>query len=190
MPWAVAGAVAGAATSSILGGSSSQQTSQAAGAADPFAQQRPQYMQQLQDMMNPNLGFTPQDPSYAFRFNQGMQAVNAGQAGSGMLNSGHRLMALEDYGQGTASTEYANQFSRLSQLSGANIGSPAAAGQITANGNAQQQGAASTLGNAVSTAVKGWGTSDSGGGGGSSWGNWNAPSYSSDMSGGGSDVMV
>lgn len=86
-------------------------------------------------------GFTPQDPSYQWRMSQGMETVNRGAAASGMLQSGNRLAALNDYGQNQASTEYANQFARLSQLAGANIGSPAAAGQIQ-----QQQNAAASAG--------------------------------------------
>lgn len=102
-------------------------------------------------------GFTPQDPSYQFRYQQGLDAANAGSAASGMLNSGNRLLALQSYGQGQASTEYANQFARLAQLAGANVGSPAAAGQIIQQGNLQNQQAASAVGNAVGKAVTGWG---------------------------------
>lgn len=102
-------------------------------------------------------GFTPQDSSYQFRFQQGLDAANAGSAASGMLNSGNRALALQTYGQGQASTEYANQFSRLSQLAGANVGSPAAAGQIIQQGNLANQQAASAVGNAVGKAVVGWG---------------------------------
>jgi hypothetical protein len=151
-----AGALTTAAIGGMLGGGSSAQAG--AAAADPFASQRPQYQQQLQQMMQPG-GFTPQDPSYQFRFDQGMNAVNAGSAASGMLNSGNRMLALENYGQGQASTEYANQFSRLSQLAGGNIGSPAAAGQIIQSQSALNQQGASAIGNAVGQAVKGWGSS-------------------------------
>lgn len=158
MPWGVAAAAAGAVVSSALAPSpGGGDAAAAAGAADPFASQRPQYQQQLQQMMTGN--FTPDDPSYQFRFQQGQDAVNAGMGSSGMLNSGNRALALQQYGQNEASTEYANQFSRLSQLAGANVGSPAAAGQIINGQNQQQQAGASAIGNAVGTAVKGWGSS-------------------------------
>jgi hypothetical protein len=117
------------------------------------------------DPGTPGGGFTPNDPSYAWRFNQGLEAVNRSQAAGGGLNSGGRLTALTDYGQGQASTEYANQFSRLSQLAGANIGSPAAAGQIIAGQNAQQSQGAAAIGSAVSNGVKAWGASLGGNGG-------------------------
>lgn len=156
MPWGVAAAVAGAVVTSAMAPSPSGSSGSASGAADPFASQRPQYMDQLNKMMTGS-GFTPQDPSYQFRFNQGIDAVNAGEAAGGMNRSGNRMLALENYGQGAASTEYANQFSRLSQLAGANVGSPAAAGQIIAGQQQQAGQGASAVGNAVGSAVKGWG---------------------------------
>lgn len=109
----------------------------AASAADPFAGQRPQYQDMLAKLMQGQ--FTPQDPSYAWRFGQGQQAVERSMAAKGMLNSGNFLTALTDYGQGQASTEYANQFSRLARLAGADIGSPSSAAQILAGQQAQQR---------------------------------------------------
>jgi len=103
--------------------------------ADPFAGERGRYQDYLYKLMSGDVT-TSQDPSYKFRFDQGLEAVNRTSAGSGLLTSGNRLAALTDYGQGMASTEYANQFQRLAQLSGANIGSPAAAAQL----QYQQQG--------------------------------------------------
>lgn len=236
MPWAVVGtAIAGAATSAIVGDflapdqPSGGGAGSAAAAADPFASQRAQYMPQLQSLMgqNQNFGtgqaqsqldsmlqgnFNSSDPSYRFRFDQGMDAVNRSAGASGMLNSGNRLTALMNYGQGMASTEYSaqfgrlsneagrqysqnsadysNKFSRLSQLSGANSGQPGAAGQIMANQNAQQTQAAgavaSQLGNAAGAAFGSW-MSQPSGGSGSSWntggGTMNNPSaYTSDNS--------
>jgi len=52
------------------------------------------------------------DPSYQFRLNQGIEALNRGAGASGMLNSGNRLIALQDLGQNMASQEYENAFSR------------------------------------------------------------------------------
>ena len=171
MPWAAVGAaVAGAATTHVLSGGGGGGGGEAAGAADPFAGQRWQYQDMLQKMMQPG-GFTPQDPSYNWRFSQGQQALERSMGASGMLNSGNRLAALTDYGQGQASTEYANQFSRLSQLAGANVGSPAAAAQIMSNENSAFQSAIAPVGSAIGKGVVGWGKSlydnwGSGGGGG------------------------
>lgn len=146
--WISAGAAAIGAISSVKnkGGGGG-----ASAAADPFAAERPQYMDALQKLMKEGFSedYGPTDPSYKFRFNQGMEAVNRSMAASGLLNSGNRIAALVDYGQGQASTEYANQFQRLAQLSGANIGSPSVAAQM----QYQQQGNASagiqSLGNAA-----------------------------------------
>ena len=134
-----------------------------------------QLTQQMSQMLQPGFQFSPQDPSYQFRLQQGQEAVNRGAAKSGLLDSGNRLAALQDYGQGMASTEYGaqlarlqsgigtaaaseqqqfnqlgavdlstqnifqNNFSRLAQLSGANVGSPGQAGQLLQQ---QQAGAA------------------------------------------------
>lgn len=51
-------------------------------------------------------------PGYQFRLNQGTEAVNRGAAKSGNLNSGARLLALQNFGQRLASEEYANEYAR------------------------------------------------------------------------------
>jgi hypothetical protein len=78
------------------------------------------------------------------------------------------------YGQNQAANEYANQFARLSQLAGANIGNPGVAGQILNGAGQQQQAGATSIGNAVGSAVKNlFGSGGgSGGGGGGSGGGW------------------
>lgn len=53
------------------------------------------------------------DPSMAFRMKYGGMATERAQnVGQGLL-SGNTLRALEDYGQGLASTEYGNAFNRF-----------------------------------------------------------------------------
>jgi hypothetical protein len=140
----------------LLGSLFGDDGAQSAGsaAADPFASQRGQYQESLQRLMTG--AFTPTDPSYAWRFGQGQQAIERSLGARGLLNSGNRLTALTDYGQGQASTEYANQFSRLSQLAGANIGSPAAAGQIIQGNQNEANKAFTAVGNAAGKAVTGW----------------------------------
>lgn len=58
------------------------------------------------------------NPAYQFRLQQGMEALNRGAGASGNLNSGNRLAALMELGQGMASQEYENEFQR--QLAGSN----------------------------------------------------------------------
>lgn len=155
MPWsAVAGAAASAVIGSALssGGSSGGSTSQAAGMADPFAGQRGQYQGMLQNLMtNPN--YLSTTPGYQWQFNQGLEAVNRTEAAKGMLGSGNRLQELMQYGQGMAQQDYNNQFVRLAQLAGANVGSPGTAGSLQQGyNNMMAQGAgqiAGSLGNAI-----------------------------------------
>ena len=162
MPWsAIVAPLAGAAATSLFSPDTSPQgggvgSSGAASAADPFGSQRGTYQTLLAQMMTPG-GFTPDDPSYKWRFDQGMDAVNRGTAAGGGVNSGGRLQALEAYGSGMASTEFQNQFTRLAQLSGATSGSPGTAGQILAGQQAGQQANASAAGNTIGKAVAGWG---------------------------------
>lgn len=76
---------------------------------------RSAYDQRLQQMM---LGsFAPDDPSYAWRVEQGMTNLGRSQAAKGMLGSGNMAAELLSFGQGMASQEYGAQFNRLLQAS-------------------------------------------------------------------------
>lgn len=87
---------------------------------DPFASYRPQFGGQLAGMMTPGTTFNTSDPSYQWRFGQGLEALNRTEAAKGMLGSGNRLIDLMNYGQGAGSTEYNAQFNRLASLAGVN----------------------------------------------------------------------
>lgn len=185
----IGGAVGGAIGSALGGGQSGSATSgptqgnTAATAADPFASQRQQYQPQLQSLMaagpgdtglssaaamtQPGYNMSVQDPSYQFQMQQGTAAVNMGAAASGLLNSGNRLAALEQYGQGLASTtynqqlqnnlavggaqenSYQNQYARLAQLAGANTGQPGQAGSLIQGQNAATSAGYQQLGSAL-----------------------------------------
>lgn len=103
------------------------------------------------------------DPGYAFRMQQGQQALDRSAAAKGGLMSGGALKGISRFGQDMASQEYGNaynrfnqnqnqRFGRLSQIagmgqgaanqvSGANQGYAAAAGgNIIGAGNAQAAG--------------------------------------------------
>lgn len=125
-------------------------------AADPFSTQRAQYQPQLQQMMQGKFDAT--DPSYQWRFDQGTKAVNRGAAASGMLNSGNRLLALQQYGQGAASQEYQNQYNRLAQLSGANFGTGAAGSIAQQNAMGQQAGTNAVVGTTMDALGKLYGS--------------------------------
>ena len=152
------GNLIGGGINALLGGGSKSGATAAANAADPFASQRAQYQPMLAQLMTGK--FSPADPSYAWRFQQGQQATDRAQAAMGNLMSGNRLTALTEYGQGMASTEYGNQFQRLAQLSGAMGGSSGQAGSILANQATAGQNAlgtfASSIGKAVAQPAASW----------------------------------
>lgn len=58
------------------------------------------------------------DPSYQWRFDQGMAGVNSSAAARGGYFSGNTGVALTDYAQGAASQEYGSQFGRYNQILG------------------------------------------------------------------------
>ena len=121
------------------------------------------------------------DPSYQFRTQQGINALDASASSRGKLLSGAQDKALLNYGQGQASTEYQNAYNRSlqdyntnanTQLNVANIGrgaagqtqnamqnySSGAANTIQATGNAMAQGQIGA-GNAQANAYSGIGNS-------------------------------
>jgi hypothetical protein len=53
------------------------------------------------------------DPGYQFRMDEGMKGVEGGAAARGNLLSGAALKAINKYGQGFASNEYGNAYSRF-----------------------------------------------------------------------------
>lgn len=60
------------------------------------------------------------DPSYQFRLNEGLKALERSAAARGMLRTGNTLQDLMKYGQDYASQEYANQVARRAQQYGLN----------------------------------------------------------------------
>jgi hypothetical protein len=160
MTFWVAGAVVG---SSLIGANAaSSAASKQASAANRAADiSNEQYQQTRQDQMpwmqagQRALGkletaadYTPfgmgqftQDPGYAFRMKEGMNALNANAAARGGLISGNALRAAQSYGQELGSQEYQNAFNRYQAERQARLGplqSLAGVGQTTA----QQLGAA------------------------------------------------
>lgn len=57
-------------------------------------------------------------PGYGFRFDEGVRGVDASGSARGDLLSGGQKKRLAEFGQGLASQEYGNEFSRLMQLAG------------------------------------------------------------------------
>lgn len=65
---------------------------------------------------SPEFQFNPMaiadNPDYQFRLNQGIEAINRGAGAVGKRLSGNRAIDLMEFGQGLASTELGNAFSR------------------------------------------------------------------------------
>lgn len=131
----------------------------------PYADAGRSSLTQLMGQMGPNGYFNQtydgqdiySDPSYQFRLNEGLDAVQSGAAAQGGLLSGATLKALQGYGQDMASQEYqnaynrfnadqTNRYNRLSNIVG--LGQNAAAQQ----GNAGMQTAQAVANNTMSGA--------------------------------------
>ena len=138
----VAGSLLGAYGNYKSGKDVSKAAQQAVQVADPFAPYRGQYASALSGLYN-NPWQIANSPGYQFRLAQGLEGINRNAAAAGYLGSGNRLMELMRYGQDYGSQEFDKEISRLSGLSGATTGSPAAAGQL-------QAGYANSLGDAYS----------------------------------------
>jgi hypothetical protein len=75
-------------------------------------------------------------PGYQWQLDQGLRAIDAGAAASGMLRSGATLKAEQEYGQGLANQDFSKYYERLYGLS--QLGGNAATGGATnAAGSAQ-----------------------------------------------------
>ena len=107
--------------------------SRAASLADPFAEQRPQYQQQLAKLMS-DPGSLATSPLYKFAQEQGLEAVNRTAGARGQLGSGNRLADLTRYGQGLAGQQFFQMAPLLGRFAGADTSSPAAAGSAYAYG--------------------------------------------------------
>jgi hypothetical protein len=120
----------------IMGVQTGNQMKQYAGQADPFAQYRPGYAAQLQNLMS-NPQSVTQTPGYQFNLAQGLQGLQAQQAAQGRLVSGGALLQGQQFGQQLASQTYNQQLQTLAGLSGATqspaSGATAQAGLMASN---------------------------------------------------------
>jgi len=170
----IIGAVAGPVLGGIIGSDSAGDAQDAASASasqtdatnryiyeDQKALNQPLYQNglwannRLAALLNPNGGLNTQfqfnaqdlqnDPSYAFRMQQGVRALDNSGAARGMSNSGAQLKALTRYGQDYASTEYGNAYNRAQGTFNQNLQNTLNPLQSLAG---QAQTSASVLGNA------------------------------------------
>jgi hypothetical protein len=68
---------------------------------------------QLSDLANQKFTFSPDDPSYQWRLQQGQQALERSAAARGAVQGGGVMKALTNYAQGAASQEYQAAFDRF-----------------------------------------------------------------------------
>lgn len=109
----------------------------------PFAAAQSSYApnvsaQQL-SMPNPFTGITGadvlNDPSYQFRLNQGLGALENSAAAKGILRTGGAMKGLEDYAQNFASQEFGNAYNRAAQTNQQNFGQQFQVGSTNAANN-------------------------------------------------------
>jgi len=124
--------------------------------SDPFASSRPAYVNQLNALMA-NPSSVTSTPGYEFLMGQGVQAIDRSAAAPGGvgLGSGGEMQALEQYGQGLASSFYQTDLQNLMQLSGANFPPANPAQALSALGGAQGSLGSSIAGvtNSIPSAV-------------------------------------
>lgn len=85
-------------------------------------------------------------PSYQFRYDQGLKAMDRSAAARGNLRGGGYMQELQRYGQGMASTEFDSYANRLATLAGVgqnatNVGAQAGAQTAAGVSNALLSGA-------------------------------------------------
>ena len=70
---------------------------------------------------------------YQFRLNEGLDAVNSGWAGSGLLQSGAALRAINEYGQNFASNEFGNYLNALANQQAVGAGAASSSAGVSQN---------------------------------------------------------
>ena len=135
----------------------------------PYTAAGGQAISQLSDLMkpggflDPTATFSPTDmetvdPGYAFRLQQGDQAINRYASASGGVSGGATLKALSRYNQDYASNEYQNAFNRFNtqrQTGFNNLSTVAGLGENAATTTANLgQNLATTSANTISTGTQ------------------------------------
>lgn len=98
-------------------------------------------------------------PDYQFALKGGSDALDNSAASKGGLISGNQIRAQTDYGQGLATQNLQNYFTRLSGMAGQGIQAGGALGQIGASVGGQVGASANNIGNSTMAA----GTADASG---------------------------
>jgi hypothetical protein len=129
MVWPIVAAIGGALIGAGASRSAARTQAESADAATRLQQQMFERQTELNEpwrqagvnalmrMQSGDIGLT-RDPSYAFRFSEGMKALERARAAGGQMFSGGTERAAMRFGQDLASTEYGNAWNRLAALAG------------------------------------------------------------------------
>lgn len=139
----VNGGKSGGGQSNGLASATGNPQERAAYAADPFAPQRPQYQQMLQQMMTNPQAFSQSAESKAVT-QEGMDQMQLQMAQRGLGSSGAEKAALTKYATTAAGQDYSNQLARLMTLSGATSGAPGTSAGILSGAATERQVAQDT----------------------------------------------
>lgn len=118
-----------------------------------------------------------ENPGYQFRFDQGAEALRRNQAATGYRGSGNQQIALQEYGQNMATSEFDNALSRYLPMVNtglsstnvlANMGANYASGVGQINRGLGEAAAGGTIGGAAASSdmlsdILGYGAGNSGG---------------------------
>lgn len=155
----VASAAAGAVLSGVAGGGQSSAISagqqQANAVLAPYSNTGVQSDTQTANLLGLNgqpaadaaMSTFQSSPGYQYQLSQGLKAVDAGAAATGMLRSGSTMQAEQTLGNNLANQNFSQYISQLNGLS--NYGITAAGGQASTDTSAAGQ-QASIYGNTVS----------------------------------------
>lgn len=131
---------------SPVGDSFVQMDAQGVPTAVPHVQQQANPQQSAFDVFRNSTG-------YQFRLNEGMDALNSGYAGAGVIRSGAAMKAAQEYGQNFASNEFGNYMGYLANQQGVGLSGASAlagVGQSYANNvSAQNTQNAANIANAA-----------------------------------------
>ena len=93
-----------------------------------------------------------QSPDYQFALRGGSEALDNSAAAKGGVLGGNQIRAQTEYGQGLATQNLQNYFSRLSGMSGQGIQAGGILGQIGSGAGAQIGSSANNIGNSMMAA--------------------------------------
>ncbi len=92
---------------------------------------------------------------YKFQLGQGIDAITGSQAAKGLLNSGSTLKAMNEFGQGLASTSFDNYLNQLGGVNNAGYNSAVAVGNAGTGAGSQAAQYTAAGGNAIAGGVGG-----------------------------------